>query len=63
MEQSVAHEPERLVHHLDLARVYVARGIKDKARAQYQAVIDGNATEYNDRHYKEEASKELAGMQ
>src|SRR5690242_6959748 len=37
MEQSVANEPERLVHHPDLARVYAARGMKDKARAQYEA--------------------------
>ena len=27
MEESVANEPDRLVHHLDLARVYAARGM------------------------------------
>ena len=34
MEESVADDPNRLVHHLDLARVYAARGDKDEgARA------------------------------
>lgn len=62
MEESVADEPTGLVHHLDLARVYVARGLKDKARAQYEDVINGKAIEYNDRNYKAEAAKELAAL-
>src|SRR6476661_8629673 len=37
MEESVANDPAKLVHHLDLARVYEARGLKDQARGQYQA--------------------------
>lgn len=59
MEQSVQYEPNRLVHHLDLARVYAARGEKDKARAQYEATINGKATEYNDKHFQREAAEEL----
>ena len=62
MEQSVANEPNRLVHHLDLARVYVARGMKDKARAQYEATVNGTATEYNDKHFQAEAAQELAAL-
>ena len=62
MEESVANEPNRLVHHLDLARVYVARGMKDKARAQYEATVNGTPTEYNDRHFQAEAAKELAEL-
>ena len=62
MEESVANEPAGLVHHLDLARVYVARGMKDKARSQYEAVINGTPTEYNDKNYKAEATKELAEL-
>ena len=62
MEESVANEPERLVHHLDLARVYVARGMKDKARAQYEATVNGKPTEYNDKHFQAEAAKELAEL-
>ena len=59
MEESVANEPNRLVHHLDLARVYAARGDKDRARAQYEATINGAPTEFNDRHYQAEAASEL----
>jgi tetratricopeptide (TPR) repeat protein len=62
MEESVAAEPNRLVHHLDLARVYGARGDRDRARAQYEATIRGTATEYNDRHYQQEAAAELATL-
>jgi tetratricopeptide (TPR) repeat protein len=59
MEQSVAEEPNRLVHHLDLARVYAARNDKDRARAQYEATIRGTPTEYNDKHYQQEAASEV----
>jgi tetratricopeptide (TPR) repeat protein len=62
MEESVAGEPNRLVHHLDLARVYAARGMKDKARAEYEATINGKPTEYNDKQYQAEAAKELAAL-
>jgi tetratricopeptide (TPR) repeat protein len=62
MEESVANEPNRLVHHLDLARVYAARGMKDKARAAYEATINGKPTEYNDKQYQAEAAKELAAL-
>ena len=59
MEESVKYEPNRLVHHLDLARVYAARGDTDRARAQYEATVKGPATEYNDRRYQAEAAEEL----
>jgi tetratricopeptide (TPR) repeat protein len=59
MEQSVAEEPGRLVHHLDLARVYAARDDKDRARAQYEATIRGTPTEYNDKHFQQEAASEV----
>ena len=59
MEESARYEPNRIVHHLDLARVYAARGDKDKARASYQAVINGKATEYNDKRFQAEAAEEL----
>ena len=59
MEESVANEPNRLVHHLDLARVYAARGDKERARAQYEATIRGTATDFNDRHYQRQASDEI----
>jgi len=59
MEESVANDPTRLFHHLDLARVYAARGDKDRARAQYEATIRGVATDFNDRHYQRQASEEI----
>jgi Tfp pilus assembly protein PilF len=59
MEEAVANEPNRLVHHLDLARVYAARDENDRARAQYEATIRGTATDYNDRHYQRQASEEI----
>ena len=62
MEQSVAAEPTRLVHHLDLGRVYAARGDTDRARAQFEATVNGKRTEFNDRHYQDEAMKELGEL-
>ena len=59
MEESTAVDPTRLIHHLDLARVYAARGNKDKAREQYDAVIKGTPTEYNDKKYQAEAADEI----
>jgi tetratricopeptide (TPR) repeat protein len=62
MEESVAVDPGRLVHHLDLARVYVARGDKTKATEQYELVIRGPRTEYNDKRYQAEAETELRAL-
>ncbi|MEO7455867.1 MAG: hypothetical protein ABIY52_06370 [Gemmatimonadaceae bacterium] len=59
MEESVAIEPGRLVHHLDLARVYRARDNKEKAREQYEATIRGTPTEFNDRKFQAEAADEI----
>lgn len=59
MEKSRDSEPERLVHRLDLARIYADVGNTVNARAEYQNVISMRATDYNDRHYKAEAAAEL----
>jgi tetratricopeptide (TPR) repeat protein len=59
MEESVAAEPKRLVHHLDLARVFAARGNKDKAREHYEHAVNGTRSEFNDRHYQAAAADEL----
>lgn len=56
MEESVAAEPNRIVHHLDLAAIYKDRDNKTKARTEYQAAVDLPVSEYNDRHYKAEAA-------
>lgn len=60
MEESVAAEPERLVHHLDLGKVYADVGEKAKAREQFEIVVRQPATELNDRFYKEDAQRQLA---
>ena len=59
MEESVAADPTRLVHHLDLARVYDARGDKTKSREQYELTLRAARTEFNDRHFQQEAADEM----
>ena len=59
MEESVANEPDRIVHHLDLAGVYRDTGDKAKARAEYEAVMRLPNADFNDRHYKGEADAAL----
>jgi tetratricopeptide (TPR) repeat protein len=59
MEESVANEPNRIVHHLDLAGVYRDTGDKTKARAEYEAVMKLPNADYNDRYYKGEADAAL----
>ena len=59
MEESVANEPNRIVHHLDLAGVYRDTGDKAKAKAEYEAVLKLPNADYNDRRYKAEAEAAL----
>ena len=59
MEESVANEPDRIVHHLDLAGVYRDIGEKAKAREEWQAVMKLPNRDYNDRYYKGEADAGL----
>ena len=62
MEQSVAVEPNRLVHRLDLARVYRDSGRKPDARAAYSSAIALPLVDSNDDTYKRDAERELAAM-
>jgi tetratricopeptide (TPR) repeat protein len=62
LSRAVEVDPERLAHHLDLARIYRDIDQAEQARVHYQHVIDGAATDYNDEHYKAEASEELARL-
>jgi tetratricopeptide (TPR) repeat protein len=59
LEQATALDPNRLIHHLDLGRVYAARDMREKAREQFDLVIKGTPTEFNDRRYQDEARREL----
>jgi hypothetical protein len=55
----VAIEPNRITHRLDLAGVYADRGMKDRARKEYEWIAGAPIVEYNDRNYKEEAARRL----
>jgi tetratricopeptide (TPR) repeat protein len=59
MEASVANDPDRIIHHLDLAGVYRDTGDKTKARAEFEAVLKLPNRDYNDGHYKGEADAAL----
>lgn len=59
LEEAVAVDPRRIVHHLDLARVYRDMDLPDLARAQYQAVLAGDLIDYNDPKFKTQAATEL----
>jgi tetratricopeptide (TPR) repeat protein len=62
LSRAVEVDPQRLAHHLDLARIYRDIDQPDEARTHYQHVIDGAATDYNDGHYKQEAAAEVAKL-
>jgi tetratricopeptide (TPR) repeat protein len=62
MERSVAVEPQRIVHHLDLARIYADVGDTAKAREQFDLVLSLPAADYNDPHYQKEARDRLARL-
>ena len=62
MEQSVAVEPWRLVHRLDLARVYRDTDRPSDARAAYLAAIAASSTDPNDDEYRRTAERELKAL-
>lgn len=62
MEESVALEPERIVHRVDLAEIYRDVGNKAKARAEFEMAIKLPATDYNDRRYKAQADRGLRAL-
>jgi FimV-like protein len=59
MERAVAVDPRRLTHRLDLAKIYLDVGEKEKARAMFEAVVRGPRTEVHDPAYKAEAEAAL----
>lgn len=62
MEQSVAADPERAVHHLDLARVYRDMDRKADARVQYNLAIKAPLKDANDNIYQKQAADELKAI-
>lgn len=62
LEKAVAMEPNRILHHLDLGRVYVDRGDKAQAREQFQWIQAAPVTDYNDPNYKRQAADALKNL-
>jgi tetratricopeptide (TPR) repeat protein len=56
MERAVEVDPDRLVHHLGLAEIYLDIDEDEKAREQLTLVVDGPVRDFNDPHYKREAA-------
>jgi len=62
MEHAVAVDPDRIVHHLDLAKIYADVGDKAKARAQLELVVRGRRIDFSDPAYQREAQDLLDKM-
>ena len=60
MEASVASEPDRIVHHLDLGYVYRDVDRDVDAKREFEKVLSLPSTDVNDRAYKEEARGQLS---
>lgn len=63
MERSVALDPQRIVHHLDLGKIYADVGETAKAREEFQKVAELPAADYNDLHYKKDAEQRSARLE
>jgi len=55
LERAVAITPERLIHHFDLARVYMDRGDRERARSSLRQVMDRPALDPVDPLLKQRA--------
>lgn len=62
LERSVALEPDRITHRLDLAGVLADRGNVAGARAQYEWIARATPREYNDKTYQRLAAERLRAL-
>jgi predicted Zn-dependent protease len=62
MERAVEVDPDRLVHRLGLAEIYLDIDEDEKAREQLTRVIDGTVRDFNDPHYQREAATRLSNL-
>ena len=62
LEESVAADPVRAVHHLDLGRVYRDMDRKADAKAQYDLAIKAPLKDANDNLYQQQAAAELKAL-
>lgn len=56
LRAAIELEPQRAIHHLDLARILADQGKKDSARVELQATIEAPIRDYNDTHYRADAT-------
>lgn len=59
LEESVTNDPRRIVHRLDLAKVYLDMDLKSAAKTEFEAVVSGELIDFNDPSYKAEAAAAL----
>ena len=59
MVASVAAEPDRIVHRVDLAEIYADMGNTEQARAEWEMALRLAETDVNDPMYKAQARKAL----
>jgi tetratricopeptide (TPR) repeat protein len=63
LEEAVSVDPNRIVHRLDLGKVYLDRDLKDKAREQFETLLKAPDRDYNDKYYKRDAEQKLKSLQ
>jgi len=62
LRAAIELEPQRAIHHLDLARILAEQGKKDSARVELQATMDAPNRDYNDPHYRAAASAAMGAL-
>lgn len=62
LERAAELEPDRIIHHLELARVYLERDHPDAARERLRKVLDLAPRDFHDCVYKQEARELLEGL-
>ena len=60
LREAIELEPKRAIHHFDLARILADQGKTDSARAELQATVDAPSLDYNDSHYRADATAAMA---
>lgn len=61
LREAIREEPKRIVHRLELARVYAAQKKESDAEQELRAAVSGEVMDSNDRRRKAEAERELPG--
>jgi tetratricopeptide (TPR) repeat protein len=62
LHAAIELEPQRAIHHLDLARILADQGKTDSARVELQATLDAPIRDYNDPHYRADAIAAIATL-